>query len=197
MRALARPGSNARASHTATLSPRMPHRPRWTTPPDRCRRPHIVDLSWRWRVSCPSRAPVRIRRDCEARTVAVTTAASRSATANNARSVGGASYRRPIEQMVRKAVAVRNPAGVSPARIRGSDQHRAPAAALDQADRRRISARTSRSPSSASAIAARADARRNQQRFDVAFAWHQQRNAARELADFGQKLTWPLVDDRR
>ena len=56
-----------------------------------------------------------------------------------------------------------------------------------------------RSPRSASATKQRAQSlRRNQQRFDVALGMAiDQRGAARELADFGEKLTRPLLDHRR
>ena len=65
--------------------------------------------------------------------------------------------------------------------------------------RRRISARMMRSPRSASATSsARNLLRRNQQRLDVAFGMAvDQRDAAGELADLGQKLPRPLIDDRR
>ena len=53
-----------------------------------------------------------------------------------------------------------------------------------------------RSPRSASATKQRAQSvRRNQQRLDVALGVAvDQRDAAGELADFGQKLTRPLID---
>ena len=56
-----------------------------------------------------------------------------------------------------------------------------------------------RSPRSASATnSARNLLRRNQQRLDLALGMAvDQRDAARELADFGEKLTRPLIDHRR
>ena len=85
------------------------------------------------------------------------------------------------------------------ARIRGSDQHRAAGAAPDQAD----PAKDQGAHDALAEIGFRHQQRaqplrRNQQRFDVAFGMAiDQRDAAGELADFGQKLTWPLIDDRR
>jgi hypothetical protein len=55
-----------------------------------------------------------------------------------------------------------------------------------------------RSPRSASATNSAQPFRRNQERLDVAFGMAvDQRDAARELTDFGEKLTRPLIDDRR
>ena len=85
------------------------------------------------------------------------------------------------------------------ARIRRADQHRAAGAALDQAD----PAQDQGAHDALAEIGFRHQQRaqllrRNQQRFDVALGMAiDQRDAARELADFGQKLTWPLIDDRR
>ena len=85
------------------------------------------------------------------------------------------------------------------ARIRGPDQHRTAGAALDQAD----PAQDQRAHDALAEIGfghqQRAQPlRRNQQRFDVALGMAvDQRDAAGELADFGEKLTRPLIDHRR
>ena len=79
------------------------------------------------------------------------------------------------------------------------DQHRTADAALDQAD----PAQDQRAHDALAEIGfgdqERAQSlRRNQQRFDVAFGMAvDQRDAARELADLGEKLTRPLIDHRR
>src|SRR5712675_649718 len=85
------------------------------------------------------------------------------------------------------------------ARIGGPDQHRAADPALDQAD----TAQDERAHDALAKIGfgdqQRAQSlRRNQKRLDVALGMAiDQRDAARELADFGKKLTGPLIDDRR
>ena len=84
-------------------------------------------------------------------------------------------------------------------RIRRPDQHRAADAALDQAD----PAQDQRAHDALAEIGfgdqKRAQLfRRYQQRLDVALGMAvDQRDAARELADFGEELARPLVDDRR
>ncbi len=102
--------------------------------------------------------------------------------------------------MVRLAVArqeILQPRHV--AERRRADQHRAADAALDQAD----PAQDQRAHDALAEIGLgdqqRAQLlRRNQQRFDVALGMAvDQRDAAGELADLGQKLPRPLVDDRR
>ena len=104
-----------------------------------------------------------------------------------------------VEQMMRKTVAGEKPLQANDAaRIRRSDQHRTANAALDQAH-------PAKDKSTHDALAEigfgdqqRAQSlRRNQKRFDVALgAAIDQCDAARELTDFGEKLTRPLIDYR-
>ena len=105
-----------------------------------------------------------------------------------------------IEQMMRIAVAGEKSLQADhAARIRRADQHRAAGAALDQAD----PAQDQRAHDALAEIGFRdqqraQSLRRNQQRFDVAFGMAiDQRDAAGELADLGEKLTRPLIDHRR
>src|SRR5260370_23820876 len=83
--------------------------------------------------------------------------------------------------------------------IRSPDQHRAADAALDQVD----PAQDQRAHDALAEIGFGDQQRpqfirRNQKRFDVALGMAiDQRDAARELADFGEELTGPLIDDRR
>src|SRR5712691_12462353 len=85
------------------------------------------------------------------------------------------------------------------ARIGWPNQHRAADAALNQAD----TAQDERAHDALTKIGLgdqqRAQSlRRNQKRLDVALGMAiDQRDAARELADFGKKLTGSLIDDRR
>src|SRR5712691_10692615 len=85
------------------------------------------------------------------------------------------------------------------ARIGWPNQHRAADAALNQAD----TAQDERAHDALTKIGfgdqQRAQSlRRNQKRLDVALGMAiDQRDAARELADFGKKLTGSLIDDRR
>src|SRR5712671_2360365 len=84
-------------------------------------------------------------------------------------------------------------------RIRWSDQHRAADATLDQV----YAAQDKRAHDALAEIGfgdeQRAQSfRRNQQGFDIALGMAiDQRGAARELTDFGEKLTRSLIDDRR
>ena len=81
----------------------------------------------------------------------------------------------------------------------GADQHRAADAALDQVD----PAQDQRAHDALAEIGFGHQQRpqlirRDQQRFDIALGMAvDQRDAAGELADLGEKLTRPLVDDRR
>ena len=81
----------------------------------------------------------------------------------------------------------------------GADQHRTADAALDQAD----PAQDQRAHDALAEFGFGDQKRpqlirRNQQRFDIALGMAvDQRDAAGELADLGQKLPRPLVDDRR
>src|SRR5437879_9543056 len=102
--------------------------------------------------------------------------------------------------MMRKAVAGQKALQANDAgRVRRSDQHRAADAGLDQA----YPAKDQRAHDALAEIGfgdqQRAQLlRRNQERFDVALGMAiDQRGAAGELADFGQKLTGSLVDHRR
>ena len=102
--------------------------------------------------------------------------------------------------MMRKAVAGQKALQANDAgRVRRSDQHWAADAGLDQA----YPAKDQRAHDALAEIGfgdqQRAQPlRRNQERFDVALGMAiDQRGAAGELADFGQKLTGSLVDHRR
>jgi hypothetical protein len=105
-----------------------------------------------------------------------------------------------IEQMMRIAVAgEKSQQANHVARIRGADQHRAADAALDQAD----PAQDQRAHDAFAEIGFGNQERaqpvgRDQQGLDIAFGHAiDQRGAAGELADLGEKLARPLIDDRR
>src|SRR5580692_4391696 len=102
--------------------------------------------------------------------------------------------------MMRNTVAGEKPLQAhDAARMRRADQHRSSGTTLDQAD----AAKDQRAHDALAEIRfgdqqRPQSLRRDQQRFDVALGVAvDQRNAARELADFSEKLTRPLIDDRR
>src|SRR4029077_3580758 len=105
-----------------------------------------------------------------------------------------------IEQMMRIAVAGEESLQANDAgRILRPDQHRPAAAAPDQTD----AAQDERAHDALAEISLRDQKRAqplrpNQQRFDLAFGVSiDQRDPLGELADLGEKLTRPLIDDRR
>ena len=105
-----------------------------------------------------------------------------------------------IEQMMRNAVAGQKALQANDAgRARRPDQYRSADTGLDQAH----PAQDQRAHDALAEIGfgdqqCSQPVRRNQERFDVAFGVAvDQRDAPRELADFGEKLTRPLIDDRR
>ena len=114
--------------------------------------------------------------------------------------VGGVLVGGGIEQMMRLAVARQKILQPRHVAERGrADQHRAADAALDQVD----PAQDQRAHDALAEIGfgdqERAQfLRRNQQRLDLALGMAvDQRDAAGELADLGQELPRPLIDDRR
>ena len=114
--------------------------------------------------------------------------------------IGGVLVGGGIEHMVGMAVApekILQPRHVAE-RV-GADQHRAADAALDQAD----PAQDQRAHDALAEIGfgdqqRPQPLRRNQQRLDIALGMAvDQRDAAGELADLGEKLARPLIDHRR
>ena len=105
-----------------------------------------------------------------------------------------------IEQVMRITVAGEKSLQANDAaRTRWADQHRAADAALDQAHPAQDQCAHDALAEIGFGDQQRAQSlRRNQQRFDVALGVAiDQRDAARELTDFGEKLPRPLIDDRR